>query len=96
MTPPCRRGLRFETGGFGIAVSGVAPGPVHTGFAEEATAVPGGDGPYAGFMRGVAARNSTAYGRSDARGTLDADDVARRVLPTVLWDAALRRPYRTP
>jgi short-subunit dehydrogenase len=116
--------LRFETRGFGVGVSVVAPGPVHSGFAEEATAVPEGDGPYADFMRGVAARNSTAYHRPDARGILDADDVAevivaalqsshpkarypvglvarqvvgaRRLLPTALWDAALRRQYPTP
>src|SRR6185436_20497331 len=66
--------LRFETRGFGIGVSVVAPGPVHTGFAEEATAVPEGAGPYAGFMRGVAERNSAAYDRPDARGTLAAED----------------------
>ncbi len=116
--------LRFETRGFGIGVSVVAPGPVRTGFAEEATAVPEGDGPYAGFMRGVAARNATAYDRPDARGTLDAEDVAevivtalesarpkarypvgfvsrevvgaRKLLPTAVWDALLRRQYPTP
>jgi short-subunit dehydrogenase len=116
--------LRFETRGFGIAVSVVAPGPVRTAFAEEATAVPTGDGPYAGFMRGVAARNSAAYDRPGARGTLDPDVVAevivealesdrpkarysvgsvargvvgaRRLLPTAVWDAALRRQYPTP
>ena len=116
--------LRFETRGFGIGVSVVAPGPVHTEFAEEATAVPEGDGPYAGFMRGMAARNAAAYHRHDARGTLDAKDVAevivtalesahprarypvglvsrqvvgaRRLLPTAVWDAALRRQYPTP
>jgi short-subunit dehydrogenase len=116
--------LRFETRGFGIAVSVVAPGPVRTDFAEEATAGQEGDGPYSGYMRGVAARNSTVYERPDARGTLDAEDVAevvvgaidaarprayypvgflsrelvaaRRLLPTALWDAALRRQYPTP
>jgi short-subunit dehydrogenase len=116
--------LRFETRGFGIAVSVVAPGPVRTAFAEEATAVPAGDGPYAGFMRGVAARNSAAYDKPGARGTLDPYDVAevivealesdrpkaryavgavargvvgaRRLLPTAVWDAALRRQYPTP
>jgi NAD(P)-dependent dehydrogenase (short-subunit alcohol dehydrogenase family) len=116
--------LRFETRGFGIAVSVVAPGPVRTPFAEEATAVPTGSGPYAGFMRGVAARNSAAYDRPDARGTLDPEAVAtvivtaldaarprarypvgvvsrqvvgaRRLLPTAVWDAALRRQYPTP
>ena len=46
--------LRFETRGFGIAVSVVAPGPVRTGFAEEATTPGSATGPYAGFMRGVA------------------------------------------
>jgi short-subunit dehydrogenase len=116
--------LRFETRGFGIAVSVVAPGPVRTAFAEEATAVPTGDGPYAGFMRGVAERNAVAYERPDARGTLDAEDVAavivtaldatrprarypvgvvsrqlvgaRKLLPTAVWDAGLRRQYPSP
>ena len=116
--------LRFETRGFGIGVSVVAPGPVRTEFAEETTAGPEGDGPYAGFMRGVAARNASAYDRPDARGTLDAEDVAevivtalesvrpkarypvgfvsrevvgaRRLLPTAVWDALLRRQYPTP
>ena len=70
----------------------VAPGPVRTGFAEEATAVPGGDGPYAGFMRGVAARNSTAYDRPDARGTLDAEDVAE-VIVTALESGRPKARY---
>ena len=85
--------LRFETRGFGIGVSVVAPGPVRTEFAEEATAVPEGDGPYAGFMRGVAARNAAAYDRPDARGTLDAADVAE-VIVTALEPAARRRATR--
>jgi NAD(P)-dependent dehydrogenase (short-subunit alcohol dehydrogenase family) len=114
--------LRFETRGFGIAVSVVAPGPVRTEFAEEATAPGAGQGPYAAFMRGVAETNSAAY--DGGRGLLEPDDVAavvveavestrpkarypvgavsrqlvgaRRVLPTRLWDAALRRQYPTP
>ena len=91
--------LRFETRGFGIGVSVVAPGPVRTGFAEEATAVPEGDGPYAGFMRGVAARNSAAYDRPDARGTLDAEDVAEVIVtalessrPKARYPVGLRQP----
>ncbi len=115
--------LRFETRGFGISVSVVAPGPVRTDFAEEATAARATDGPYAAFRRGVAARNATAYAAS-GRGLLEADDVAevvveaveserprarypvgavsrqlvgaRRLLPTRLWDAGLRRQYPTP
>ena len=114
--------LRFETRGFGIVVSVVAPGPVRTEFAEEATAPGSGQGPYAAFMRGVAETNSASY--VGGRGLLDPDDVAtvvveavesarpkarypvgavsrqlvgaRRVLPTRLWDAALRRQYPTP
>jgi short-subunit dehydrogenase len=114
--------LRFETRGFGIAVSVVAPGPVRTEFAEEATAPGTGDGPYSAFMQGVARTNATSY--DGGRGLLDADAVAkvvveaveadrpkprypvgavsrqlmgaRRVLPTRLWDAALRRQYPTP
>jgi NAD(P)-dependent dehydrogenase (short-subunit alcohol dehydrogenase family) len=120
--------LRFETRGFGIAVSVVAPGPVRTAFADAATAGPEdgseADGPYSGFMRGVARRNAAAYRDPDARGTLDPEDVAvvvvkaiestrpkarypvglvsrevtgaRRLLPTAVWDAALRRQYPTP
>ena len=116
--------LRFETRGFGIAVSVVAPGPVRTAFGDAATAAPEGDGPYAAFRRGVAERNAAAYHDPKARGTLDPEDVAevvvaalessrpkarypvgfvsretvgaRRVLPTALWDALLRRQYPTP
>jgi short-subunit dehydrogenase len=116
--------LRFETRGFGIAVSVVAPGPVRTAFADAATAVPDGDGPYAAFRRGVAERNAAAYHDPKARGTLVPEDVAevvvtvlessrpkarypvgfvsrevvgaRRVLPTSVWDAMLRRQYPTP
>ena len=114
--------LRFETRGFGIGVSVVAPGPVMTGFAEDATRPGPGTGPYAGFMRAVAARNAAGY--DGGRGTLSADDVAdvvvravesarpkprypvgavsrqvagaRRILPTRVWDALLRRQYPTP
>ncbi len=114
--------LRFETRGFGIGVSVVAPGPVLTGFVEEATAPGAGTGPYADFRRGVARTNAAAY--AGRHGTLDPADVAavvveaiesdrpkprypvgfvsrqvvgaRRVLPTRLWDAALRRQYPTP
>jgi NAD(P)-dependent dehydrogenase (short-subunit alcohol dehydrogenase family) len=115
--------LRFETRGFGVTVSVVAPGPVRTAFAEEATD-PGTDdgGPYADFMRGVAARNAASYG--GGRGLLEPAAVAetiveavesdrpkarypvglvsrelvgaRRLLPTAVWDAALRRQYPTP
>jgi short-subunit dehydrogenase len=116
--------LRFETRGFGIAVSVVAPGPVRTAFADAATAVPDGVGPYAAFRRGVAVRNAAAYHDPKARGTLVPEDVAevvvtvlessrpkarypvgfvsrevvgaRRVLPTSVWDAMLRRQYPTP
>ncbi|HEY1177641.1 MAG TPA: SDR family NAD(P)-dependent oxidoreductase [Phytomonospora sp.] len=114
--------LRFETRGFGLGVSVVSPGPVRTDFVDEATAPGEGEGPYADFMRGVAARNATAY--SSGPGVLSADDVAavvvravedarpkprytvgfvarqlagaRRVLPTRVWDAALRQQYPTP
>ena len=41
--------LRFETRGFGIAVSVVAPGPVRTAFARSRDRCPEGDGPYAGL-----------------------------------------------
>ena len=71
--------LRFETRGFGIGVSVVAPGPVLTPFAEEATTAPEGDGPYAEFMRGVATRNATAY-ETNARGTLQPEDVATVIM----------------
>jgi short-subunit dehydrogenase len=114
--------LRFETRGFGIAVCVVAPGPVRTEFAEEATAPGTGDGPYGAFMAGVARTNARSY--DGGRGLLEPDAVAevvveaiesdrpkprypvgavsrqlvgaRRVLPTRLWDAALRRQYPTP
>jgi short-subunit dehydrogenase len=76
--------LRFETRGFGIAVSVVAPGPVRTEFVEEATAAGAGDGPYAAFMRGVAETNAAAY--AAGRGTLDADDVAQVVVAVVESD----------
>jgi short-subunit dehydrogenase len=116
--------LRFETRGFGIAVSVVAPGPVRTAFGDAATAAPEGDGPYAAFRRGVAERNAAAYHDPKARGVLEPEPVAdvivtvlessrprarypvgfvsretdgaRRVLPTALWDALLRRQYPTP
>jgi short-subunit dehydrogenase len=114
--------LRFETRGFGVAVSVVAPGPVRTAFVEDATEPGDGDGPYAEFMRGVAHRNATAY--AGGRGVLDPESVAqvvvealeskrprsrypvgyvsrqvvgaRRLLPTSVWDAALRLQYPTP
>lgn len=116
--------LRFETRGFGIGVTLVEPGPVHTPFAEEATGAPDGVGPYADFRREVAARNAVTYDNPSARGTSSAEDVAavivgavastrprarylvggisralvwsHRLLPTVVWDAALRRSYPTP
>ena len=115
--------LRFEVSGFGIAVSVIAPGPVRTPFAETATTVREGDGPYAIFMRAVAERNAAAYG-PNARGALEPEAVAkvvvealdsahprahypvgatsrqlmgaRRVLPTPLWDAIIRREYPRP
>ena len=116
--------LRFETRGFGIGVTLVEPGPVHSGFAEEATAAPEGDGPYAAFRRGVAQRNTASYERPGARLTSLPEDVAavivravessrprprylvgpvgralvwsHQLLPTRVWDAALRRTYPTP
>jgi len=116
--------LRFETRGFGVAVSVVAPGPVRTAFADAATARPAADGPYAAFRRGVADRNAAAYHDPKARGLLEPvtvaevivtvlesgrpkarypvgfvsreTDGARRVLPTAIWDALLRRQYPTP
>ena len=116
--------LRFETRGFGVGVTLVEPGPVHTPFAEEATGAPGGAGPYAEFRRGVAARNAVTYDNPSARGTSSAEDVAEvivgavastrprarylvggisralvwghQLLPTVVWDAGLRRSYPTP
>ena len=116
--------LRFETRGFGIAVSVVAPGPVRTAFGDAATAAPESDGPYAAFRRGVADRNAAAYHDPKARGLLEPEvvadvivtvlessrprarypvgfvsretDGARRVLPTSVWDALLRRQYPTP
>jgi NAD(P)-dependent dehydrogenase (short-subunit alcohol dehydrogenase family) len=75
--------LRFETRGFGIGVSLVEPGPVHTPFAEEATAAPDGDGPYAAFRRGVAARNAATYDNPSAPGTCTAADVARVIVSAV-------------
>ena len=116
--------LRFETRGFGVAVSVVAPGPVRTAFADAATARPAAHGPYAAFRRGVADRNAAAYHDPKARGLLEPETVAevivtvlessrpkarypvgfvsretdgaRRVLPTAVWDAMLRRQYPTP
>lgn len=76
--------LRFEVRGFGIGVSLVEPGPVHTSFAESATAVPDDlDGPYARFRREVAARNAASYAHPQARGTCTADDVARVIVSAV-------------
>jgi short-subunit dehydrogenase len=75
--------LRFETRGFGIGVSLVEPGPVDTPFAEEATAGPDGDGPYAEFVRGVADRNAASYDGPAARATSSADDVARVIVAAV-------------
>jgi NAD(P)-dependent dehydrogenase (short-subunit alcohol dehydrogenase family) len=83
--------LRFETAPFGVAVSVVAPGPVRTPFADEATAKSGDDGPYAEFMRDVAARNSSAYHRPNAPGTMDPTAVAQVVVRAL--DAARPRPY---
>ena len=68
--------LRFETRGFGIGVTLVEPGPVHSGFAEEATAAPEGGGPYAAFRRGVAERNARSYDRAGTRLTSTPEDVA--------------------
>ena len=79
--------LRFESRGFGVRVSVVAPGPVRTPFAEEATAAPGGDGPYA------AARPRARYPVGAVARQLVG---ARRVLPTGVWDAMIRREYPTP
>lgn len=75
--------LRFETRGFGIAVTLVEPGPVHTGFGAYATAAPEGGGPYAHFRRGVAARNAMTYGNPSAAGASTADDVARVIARAV-------------
>jgi NAD(P)-dependent dehydrogenase (short-subunit alcohol dehydrogenase family) len=75
--------LRFETRGFGVGVSLVEPGPVHTPFAEEATAGPVRDGPYAAFLSGVAERNAASYDQRSARGTSSADDVAKVIVTAV-------------
>jgi NAD(P)-dependent dehydrogenase (short-subunit alcohol dehydrogenase family) len=116
--------LRFETRGFGVGVCLVEPGPVHTPFGVAATAGPAGDGPYADFVRGVAARNAATYDNPSSPGTSSAEDVGaviasaiearrprarylvggvsralvwgHRLLPTPLWDAALRTSYPTP
>ena len=69
--------LRFEVSGFGIHVSVIEPGPVLTDFAEEATTVAPGSGPYADFRAGVAARNADSYDPRGSRGTSSPDDVAR-------------------
>lgn len=82
--------LRFETRGFGIGVSLVEPGPVHTAFAEDATAVTVAVGPYADFRRGVAERNAATYDRPDARGTSTADRVTEVIVSAV--DSPRPRP----
>ncbi len=85
--------LRFEVRGFGVAVSLVEPGPVHTAFAEEATASPPErGGPYAQFRTGVARRNATSYARPDARGTSSPEDVAA-VIERALGAARPRARY---
>lgn len=75
--------LRFEVRGFGVGVSLVEPGPVHTSFAESATAVPDDVGPYARFRRGVAARNAETYDNPRTPGTSSAEDVARVIVAAV-------------
>jgi NAD(P)-dependent dehydrogenase (short-subunit alcohol dehydrogenase family) len=75
--------LRFETREFGIGVSLVEPGPVHTAFAEEATAGPDRDGPYAEYVRGVAERNAATYDNPSTPGTCSADDVARVIVTAI-------------
>ena len=116
--------LRFETRGFGIAVSVVAPGPVRTAFADAATAGrrvtgrtprscaasptamppptrPEGPRPAASprpwptvivTVLESAGRGRATRSASSSRET----DGARRVLPTAVWDALLRRQYPTP
>jgi NAD(P)-dependent dehydrogenase (short-subunit alcohol dehydrogenase family) len=75
--------LRFELRGFGIAVSLVEPGPVHTQFVEEATSVTDSPGPYAAFRAGVARRNAAAYAGPAARFASSADDVARVIVKAI-------------
>ena len=84
--------LRFETRGFGIGVSVVAPGPVLHRVRR------GGDGSAGGrrAVRRVHARRRGAQRRgvrrADARGTLDPEDVAE-VIVTALESAGRRRAY---
>ncbi len=75
--------LRFELRGFGIAVSLIEPGPVHTQFVEEATSAGQPSGPYAAFRAGVARRNAAGYADPGARGTSTADDVARVIVKAI-------------
>lgn len=81
--------LRYEVSPFGVGVSLVEPGPVHTGF--EATTVEiiedgPGDSPYAGFRTDLATRIGAAYATKGltARFMASSDeDVARAVIRAV-------------
>ena len=81
---------RFETRGFGVAVTLIGPGPVHSCFAEEATAVPATVGPYARFRRGVAERNAGSY-RAGAWGTITPEDAAEVLEPPAAADEGVGR-----
>ena len=55
--------LRFEVEGFGVRVSVIEPGLIHTGFADTAIGSmdEGGEGPYAGFDEAVARATTENY-----------------------------------
>jgi NAD(P)-dependent dehydrogenase (short-subunit alcohol dehydrogenase family) len=88
--------LRFEVRPFGIHVSVIEPGPIKTRWAETAVSTAtehGGDGPYAEFAAGVAARTASAYKGPMALFSGSAESVAK-VIERALSAERPRPRYR--
>lgn len=87
--------LRFEVGGFGVAVSLIEPGLILTNFAD--TVVGGidhaGDGPYAAFNRAVARRTAHAYSGPMARLAGAPPDAVARVIEKAVRSRRPRPRY---
>jgi NAD(P)-dependent dehydrogenase (short-subunit alcohol dehydrogenase family) len=89
--------LRYEVKPFGIRVSVIEPGIIRTKFADTAVSTVtahGGDGPYAEFSAGVAARTAGAYEGPMAMLSAPPESVAK-VIERAIRRRRPRPRYRT-
>jgi NAD(P)-dependent dehydrogenase (short-subunit alcohol dehydrogenase family) len=89
--------LRYEVKPFGVRVSVIEPGIIKTKFADTAVSTVtehGGDGPYAEFSAGVAARTAGAYEGPMAMLSAPPESVAK-VIERAIRRRRPRPRYRT-